>query len=68
MTFAGLTNEKQRADVIDYLNSNSDNPLPLPKAAEKPPANPPAAAPASTAGESRTRPCGQGNSAARLSY
>jgi cytochrome c len=49
MTFAGLPSEKQRADVIDYLNSNSDKPLPLPKAAEAAPAgggNPPAAAPA----------------------
>jgi cytochrome c len=44
MTFAGLTSEKQRADIIDYLNSNSDSPLPLPKAAEAAPANPPAAA------------------------
>jgi cytochrome c len=43
MTFAGLPSEKQRADVIDYLNSNSDSPLPLPKAAEAAPANPPAA-------------------------
>jgi cytochrome c len=46
MTFAGLPSEKQRADVIDYLNSNSDKPLPLPKAAEAnpppPAANPPA--------------------------
>ena len=25
MTFAGMPNEKQRADIIDYLNSNSDN-------------------------------------------
>jgi len=33
MTFAGIENEKQRADVIAYLNSNSDNPQPLPKAA-----------------------------------
>lgn len=61
MTFAGLPSEKQRADVIDYLNSNSDSPLPLPKAAEAAPAggsssppataaapaNPPAQAPAS---------------------
>ncbi len=44
MTFAGLTSEKQRADIIDYLNSNSDSPLPLPKAAEAAAANPPAAA------------------------
>ena len=33
MLFAGISSEKQRADVIAYLNSNSDNPLPLPKAA-----------------------------------
>jgi len=38
MTFAGIANEKQRADIIAYLNSNSDNPEPLPKAAENQPA------------------------------
>jgi cytochrome c len=50
MTFAGIPNDKQRADVIAYLNSNSDKPEPLPKAAENKPAekepgggNPPAA-------------------------
>jgi len=37
MTFAGIPSEKQRADVIAYLNSNSDKPLPLPKAAQKQP-------------------------------
>lgn len=51
MTFAGIKNEKQRADVIAYLNTLSKNPEPLPKpqggdAAAKPeaaaPANPPA--------------------------
>jgi cytochrome c len=45
MTFAGLSNEKQRADLIVYLNSNSDTPLPLPTVAANPPpapANPPA--------------------------
>jgi cytochrome c len=31
MTFAGLSSEKQRADVIDYLDSLSTNPVPLPK-------------------------------------
>jgi cytochrome c len=31
MTFAGISNEKQRADVIDYLDSLSANPVPLPK-------------------------------------
>src|SRR5262249_21818475 len=34
MTFAGLTREDQRADVIDYLHTLADNPVPLPKAAE----------------------------------
>jgi cytochrome c len=38
MTFAGFDDEQERADVIDYLNSNSDNPLPLPKAAQAAPA------------------------------
>ena len=32
MLFAGLANEKQRADVIAYLNTLSKNPLPLPTA------------------------------------
>src|SRR6185437_6547242 len=31
MTFAGIASEKQRADVVAYLNSNSDTPVPLPK-------------------------------------
>lgn len=62
MTFAGISSEKQRADVIAYLNSNSDTPLPLPKQAEnqpasgtaapsaaaKPPATPAAVPPAAT--------------------
>jgi cytochrome c len=34
MTFAGIPRESERADVIAYLNSLSDNPAPLPKAAE----------------------------------
>jgi cytochrome c len=33
MTFAGLSNEKQRADVIAYLDTLSKNPVPLPKVA-----------------------------------
>lgn len=37
MTFAGISSEHQRADVIAYLNSNSDHPLPLPKAAQAQP-------------------------------
>jgi cytochrome c len=59
MTFAGLPRGKERADVIAYLNSKADNPAPLPKAAapapapakeaSTPPANSPAAAPATPA-------------------
>ncbi len=44
MTFAGISNAHQRADVIAYLNTNSDKPLPLPKAAEAKPAGAPASA------------------------
>ena len=56
MTFAGIANEKQRADLIAYLNTLSPHPLPLPtaKSAGAPATNPapsasatpPAAAPA----------------------
>lgn len=52
MTFAGLPNDKQRADVIAYLDSLSKNPVPLPKAAKAeaaPAAAPAAAAPATPA-------------------
>ncbi len=41
MTFAGISRPEQRADVIDFLRTLADNPVPLPKAA----ANAPAAAP-----------------------
>jgi cytochrome c len=34
MTFAGLPRASERADVIAYLNSLSDNPAPLPTAAQ----------------------------------
>jgi cytochrome c len=37
MTFAGIESERQRADVIAYLNSNSDKLLPLPKTAQAQP-------------------------------
>lgn len=49
MTFAGIPNDKQRADVIAYLNSNSDKPEPLPKAAENKAAQPEGKAPAAPA-------------------
>jgi len=38
MTFAGLSRGQQRADVIDFLHTLSDSPMPLPKAAENAPA------------------------------
>ena len=53
MTFAGLSRESQRADVIAFLDTQTDHPVPLPKAAANTPAAPaaanapaPAAAPA----------------------
>jgi cytochrome c len=48
MTFAGLSSEKQRADLIAYLRTLSHNPEPLPAAA---PAQ--AAAPAAPAAEAK---------------
>jgi cytochrome c len=63
MSFAGITNDKQRADVVAFLRSLSDNPQPLPSpeqkaaapagggapAASAQPAGAPAAAPAAPA-------------------
>jgi cytochrome c len=46
MTFAGISNDKTRANVIAYLRSLSPNPAPLPPANAEP-APAPAAAPAS---------------------
>lgn len=37
MSFAGITNGQERADVIAYLNSLSDSPKPLPTAAKEEP-------------------------------
>jgi cytochrome c len=46
MTFAGLSRDGQRADVIAYLRTLADSPLALPKAAANAPAtNAPAGAP-----------------------
>ena len=36
MGFAGLPRATERADVIDYLRTRADNPMPLPKVAETP--------------------------------
>jgi cytochrome c len=34
MTFGGISRPQTRADIIAYLNTQSDNPAPLPKAAD----------------------------------
>jgi cytochrome c len=60
MTFGGIPNEKQRADIIAYLNSNSDSPQPLPKAAEAAPANQPSAAANAPAGGNNAAPAPAG--------
>ena len=39
MTFAGIARATERADLITWLNAQSDNPQPLPKAAELAPAS-----------------------------
>jgi cytochrome c len=65
MSFAGIPNDKQRADVIDYLRTLSDSPVPLPAAEAAQPAattgtgggNPPAPQPnAPAAGGSASVP------------
>jgi cytochrome c len=38
MTFAGIPRPSERADIIAFLNTKSDNPVQLPKAAEAAPA------------------------------
>lgn len=54
MTFAGLSSEKQRADVIAYLDSLSKTPVPLPKASAAPAAaSAPAAANAPAAASTK---------------
>jgi cytochrome c len=58
MSFAGLPRASERADVIDYLNTRADNPLPLPKVAAAPAAAPggPGAAPAPAAAPAKPQP------------
>jgi cytochrome c len=48
MTFAGLARDSQRAEVIGYLRTLADSPVPLPKAAENAPAPAGEAKPAET--------------------
>jgi cytochrome c len=56
MSFAGLSRDSQRADVIAYLRTLSDNPKPLPKAAEAKPAGGDAAKPEAKPGEKPAEP------------
>jgi cytochrome c len=65
MSFAGITNDKQRADVIAYLRTLSDNPVPLPA----PEAAKPAAAqqPAAGAAAAQQPAAGQQPSSAQPS-
>jgi cytochrome c len=51
MSFAGISNDKQRADVIAYLRTLSDNPPPLPSAEESPKAAAPNAGGGGTAAQ-----------------
>ncbi|MGA0533785.1 c-type cytochrome [Hansschlegelia sp. KR7-227] len=50
MSFAGVKNPEERANLLAYLNKNSDNPQPLPKAGEGAPATAGAGAPAAAGG------------------
>jgi cytochrome c len=59
MTFAGLSNEKQRADVVAYLNTLSAHPLPTAKSAGAP------AAPAAGA-ENKSAAAAPGHSAPKV--
>jgi cytochrome c len=54
MTFAGLSNPQDRANVIAYLNKQGDHPLPLPAAPAEGPASADKAA-AETAGADATK-------------
>lgn len=45
MTFAGIPRATERADLISFLNTKSDNPEPLPKAADATPAPQPGTPP-----------------------
>jgi len=40
MSFAGIKDDKERADLIAYMMKQSDSPMPLPAAKEAAPAQP----------------------------
>ncbi len=55
MAFAGVASPKERADIIRYLDTLADNPVPLPKA-EPAAATQPAAAPGPSQSQQQTSP------------
>jgi cytochrome c len=57
MTFAGIPRGKERADVITFLNTQSDKPVELPKQAAAPAAEKQAGAPA--AGDAKPAPAAE---------
>jgi cytochrome c len=59
MSFAGLPRGTERADVIAFLNTKSDSPQPLPKAADAGAAAPKPAADAGNAAKPAEAPAGQ---------
>ena len=61
MTFAGLTRGGERADVIEFLRTRADSPVPQPKVATTPAGGPaaapaPAAPPAAEQGQAPAKP------------
>lgn len=56
MNFAGVTKEEERADILAYLNTLSDSPLPLPKVEAAPAGGAAPAAPAAPAKEPAKEP------------
>jgi cytochrome c len=63
MTFAGINNDQQRADVIAFLDTLSDNPVPLPKPEAAAPAAGGAPAPAAGAAPAGGAPAAGGAAA-----
>jgi len=64
MTFAGISNDKQRADVIAYLDTLSPNPVPLPEPqAETAPPSAPGAGSGQPAGAPASPPPASGGTA-----
>jgi cytochrome c len=59
MAFAGISRDSERADVIHFLQSLADNPVPLPKVAEAPAGAAPTPAAGAPQGQPPAAPQGQ---------